>query len=397
MRDGHIEYGRHRLNEWMLDPEVTYLNHGTVGAPPRKVIKEYRRIQDLIELQPAQFQLRDLADTDGLGVPTTPHMRTAAAGVARHLGCLAEDLVFVDNATTGVNAVLRSFPFSPGDEIVVTSLGYGAVTNTAHYVARGTGCVVRTVDLPSHDVDSKIYTELIGAAVGERTRVVIVDHITSQTALVLPITDIIRACHDKGALVLVDAAHSPGAIEVDIGSYGADWYVANLHKWAFAPRSCGVLWADPAHHRNLHPTVISWGLDHGIAAEFDLLGTRDPSPFLTAPFALALLAEWGGADLRAHNHRGVLAAARRLADEFGTDFSTPDEMVGPMANVGIGREYGTTQDDADRLRQRLLEQHRVEVPVFAGDKGLRLRVSMQIYNDTSDIDRLVAALHAERG
>jgi isopenicillin-N epimerase len=224
---------------------------------------------------------------------------------------------------------------------------------------------------------------------------VIIDHITSQTALVLPIADIIRKCHAKGALVLVDAAHSPGAIDVNIESYGADWYVANLHKWAFAPRSCGVLWADPRHHAALHPTVISWGLDHGLAAEFDLLGTRDPAPFLAAPFALNLLEEWGGATLRAHNRRSALAAADYITSEFGTAYSTPHSMVGPMVNVGVGERFGTTKDEADSLRRRLFERHSVEVPVFPGEGGVRLRVSMQIYNEHADVERLVAALRGE--
>ena len=390
-----MEYGRHLLAEWMLDPQLSYLNHGTVGAPPRRVVEEYRRIQDSVERQPAQFQLRDLADTDGLGSPQRPHMRVAAEGVARHLGCSASNLVFVDNATAGVNAVLRSFPFVHGDEILVTDLGYGAVTNTARYVARENGCTVRTVDLPPYDSSPETYIELMTGAVGERTRIVIIDHITSQTALVMPIKEIIAACHAKGALVLVDAAHTPGAIHVDIESYGADWYTANLHKWAFAPRSCGVLWADPRHHSTLHPTVISWGLDNGIAAEFDLLGTRDPAPFLTAPFALDLVEEWGGARLRGHNHDLVMQAARMIVDVFGRPLTTDEGMIGPMVNVGLPRSFGTTKEEAVSLQRRLLEVHGIELPLFPDEDGLRMRISAQIYNDLSDIERLVAALRAE--
>ena len=389
-----MEYGRHLLAEWMLDPSLSYLNHGTVGAPPRRVMEEYRRIQDQVERQPAQFQLRDLADIDGEGLPPRPHMRVAAEGVARHLGCAASNIVFVDNATTGVNAVLRSFPFAGGDEILVTSLGYGAVARVAEYVARGSGCTVRTVDLPPYDSTPEQYVELIDAAVGKNTRMVIIDHITSQTALVMPVREITARCRAKGALVLVDAAHSPGAIDVDIESYGADWYTANLHKWAFAPRSCGILWADPAHHAALHPTVISWGLDNGIAAEFDLLGTRDPAPWLTAPFALDLVEEWGGADLRRHNHDLAMQAAATIAGEFGRAHRTDEAMIGPMVNVGLPPRFGTTKEDANALQRRLLATHGIEIPLFPDDGGLRMRVSAQIYNDTTDIERLVVALRA---
>ncbi|MEY4391354.1 MAG: Isopenicillin epimerase [Actinomycetota bacterium] len=390
-----MEYGRHLLDEWMLDPAIAYLNHGTVGAPPRRVMAEYRRIQDTIERQPAQFQLRDLADIDGQGLPPRPHMRVAAEGVARHLGCAPSNLVFVDNATTGVNAVLRSFPFAHGDEILVTNLGYGAVTYTANYVARENGCTVRTVDLPPYDATPDEYVALIEAAVTGETRIVIIDHITSQTALVMPIKEIIAKCHARGALVLVDAAHTPGAIHVDIESYGADWYTANLHKWGFAPRSCGILWADPKHHQTLHPTVISWGLDNGITAEFDLLGTRDPAPFLTAPFALDLIEEWGGARLRGHNHDLVMEAATMVAEAFGRPMNTPGEMIGPMVNVGLPLTFGTTKDEANALQYRLLNTHGIELPLFPDDGGLRMRISAQIYNDRSDIERLVTALRAE--
>ena len=393
MNTGH--YGRHLLGEWMLDPSVAYLNHGTVGATPRRVMAEYRRIQDSIERQPAQFQLRELADVEGRGEPDRPHMRVAAGGVARHLGCRADDLVFVDNATTGVNAVLRSFPFAAGDEILVTSLGYGAVTSTAQYVAREHGCTVATVDLPPYDATPDAYVELVAAAVGPRTRIVLVDHITSQTALVLPLARIAAACRAQGALVMVDAAHSPGAIDVDIESYGVDWYTANLHKWGFAPRSCGILWARPEHHASLHPTVISWGLGNGIAAEFDLLGTRDPAPYLAAPFALDLVEEWGGRRLRRHNHDLAMEGARMVEAEFGRALRTPGEMFGPMVNVGLPAQFGTTKDEAVALQRRLLAVHGIEVPVFGDTEGLRLRISAQIYNDRSDMERLVAALRQE--
>lgn len=392
---GAMRYGRRLIGEWMLDPSVAYLNHGTVGATPRRVMAEYRRIQDSIERQPAQFQLRELADVDGRGEPARPHMRVAAEGVAVHLGCRADDLVFVDNATTGVNAVLRSYPFAAGDEILVTSLGYGAVTATAGYVARERGCTVSTVALPPHDAPADSYVDLVAAAVGPRTRIVLVDHVTSQTALVLPLARIAAACRAKGALVLVDAAHSPGAIDVDIESYGVDWYTANLHKWGFAPRGCGVLWAHPDRQVDLHPTVISWGLGNGIAAEFDLLGTRDPAAFLAAPFALDLVDEWGGAALRRHNHELAMEGARMVEAEFGRALRTPEGLFGPMVNVGLPARFGTTKDEAVALQRRLLAVHGIEVPVFGDHEGLRMRISAQIYNDRSDMERLVEALRHE--
>lgn len=391
-----MDYGRHRLSDWMLDPQITYLNHGTVGAPPRPVWEEYRRIQDNIEREPAQFQLRELADIEGTGEPPAPHMRVAAARVADHLGCSAENLVFVDNATTGINAVLRSFPFRVGDEILVTSLGYGGVNNAVRYLCDSAGTTMRTIPMPPTGAGPGEFVHAVASAIGAATKMVLVDHITSQSALILPIAEMVAHCHAAGVPVLVDAAHAPGAVDMDIESVGADWYVANLHKWAFAPRSCGVLWAAPEHHRYLHPVTISWGYGNGLAAEFDLLGTRDPSACLVAPFALDLMERWGGPALRAYNHQMVWTAAQNLSSAWGVDFVTPESMIGPMATIRLPDGMGSSKSDADSLRASLLHDDRIEVPVFGDGNGLSLRLSAQIYNDDDDFGRLCEAVLRRR-
>jgi isopenicillin-N epimerase len=389
-------YGRPMLGEWMLDPEVTYLNHGTVGAPPRRVIEHQRSIIDEIERQPARFMLREIADTTGAATGEPPRLRVAAAAVAAFVGVDADDLVFVDNITTGANAVLRSFPFAAGDEIAVTSLGYGGVTNAAGYVSRTTGGTLRTIELPQPGATSADYVDAIVAGLSPRTRVVVVDHITAATALVLPLTDIAAACHDRGVLVLADGAHVPGNIAVDIDALGVDWYAANLHKWAWAPRSCGILWTAKQHQHLLHPTVISWGLDNGIAAEFDLLGTRDPSAFLAAPFAIAMMAEFGLNEILGHNHELAWWAGRYLADRWGTQFATPEPMIGSMVNVRLPAPLGSTADHAECLRAAL-EMSQIEIPIYPGSDGLTLRVSAQIYNDRNDIEVLGDAVAKRLG
>ncbi|HZY06252.1 MAG TPA: aminotransferase class V-fold PLP-dependent enzyme, partial [Ilumatobacteraceae bacterium] len=274
-------FGHSMRSEWLLDPDVTYLNHGTVGATPRRVLAHQRAITDEIERQPARFMLRELADEHG-SMTTTPRLRVAADAVAQFVGVAGEDLMFVDNITTGANAILRSFPFEQGDEIAVTNLGYGGVVNAARYMTRRIEGTLRTIELPQPGASRASYVEAIATGLGERTRVLIIDHLTPGSAMILPLAEITAVCHERGVLVLADGAHVPGNIAVDIDSFGVDWYVANLHKWAWAPRSAGLLWSAKQHQSYLHPTVISWGLDHGIAAEFDLLGTRDPSHYLTA-------------------------------------------------------------------------------------------------------------------
>jgi isopenicillin-N epimerase len=387
-------FGHAMRSEWLLDPDITYLNHGTVGATPRRVLEHQRAITDEIERNPAKFMLRELADTDGTAI-APPRLRIAAAAVAEFVGVPGEDLMFVDNITAGANAILRSFPFDTGDEIAVTSLGYGGVVKAATYVSRNLNSTLRTIELPQPGASRADYIEAIANGLGDHTRLLIVDHLTPGTALILPLAEIAALCHERGVLVLADGAHVPGNIAVDIDSFGVDWYVANLHKWAWAPRSAGVLWAAKQHHEYLHPTVISWGLDNGIAAEFDLLGTRDPSHFLTAPFSIELLNEFGGSDgvaaIYRHNHDLAWWAGQYLADRWGTRFTTPEEMIGSMVNVRLPAELGSTTDDAERVRAEL-ETEGIEVPLYPGAEELTTRISAQIYCDRSDIEHLADAV-----
>jgi isopenicillin-N epimerase len=381
------------LRYWPLDPAITYLNHGTVGVTPRRVLAAQQSIRDLIERQPSRFLLRELSAVT-VGRPRTdrPRLRAAADVVAAFIGARGDDVVFVDNATAGANAVLRSFPLEPGDEILVTDLGYGGVTRAAIFTARERGATVRTVEMP-HPVTAP--AELIEAwatAVGPRTRLVIVDHITAESALVFPLAEIAARLRAQGVAVLADGAHAPGAIPLDVPSLGVDWYVGNLHKWAWTPRSSGILWAPSHRQSQLHPPIASWGLDLGFTTEFDSPGTRDPSPHLAAPAALALLSECGVEDVRRHNHELAWNGAKLLAGRWNTPFMTPEPLIGTMATVMLPEALGRTADDAARLRDALLFEDRIEVQVHAYRGRLHARISAQVYNDLTDMDRLAGAV-----
>jgi isopenicillin-N epimerase len=392
-----MPFGRSMLGHWLLDPSITYLNHGTVGAPPRRVLSAQQAIRDEIERQPSRYLLRELTSVR-VGGPRTdrPRLRVAADAVAEFVGARGEDLVFVDNATTGINGVLRSQRFTAGEEILVTDLGYGGVTNAARYVARVNDLELRSVEMPDRGRGPGAFIEAIDQALGDRTRLLIVDHITADTALLLPVAEIAARCHAKGVAVLVDGAHAPGAIALDIPALGADWYVGNLHKWAWTPRSSGILWAAPERQAALHPTVISWGLDQGLAAEFDQPGTRDPSPHLAAPAALELMREMGLEEVRRYNHELTWNGARRLAETWDVELSVAESMVGTMAAVPLPRELGSTSEEAGLLRDALLFEDRIEVQLSAWQGRLWVRISSQIYNDADDIERLGAAIVARR-
>ena len=388
-------FGRDLREHWALDPEIVYLNHGTVGAPPRRVLAAQQAIRDAIERQPSRYLLRELAEIR-VGGPRAekPRLRAAAEAVGEFLGARGDDLVFVDNATAGVNAVLRSLDLRPGDELVVTDHGYGAVNNVAAFVARGAGAAVRTVALPYRLRATREAVDAYAAVLTPRTRVVIVDHVTSETALVMPVAELIALGRAHGAAVLVDGAHAPGALDLDIAALGADWYVGNLHKWAYSPRSCGILWAPPARQAGLHPPVVSWGLDQGFTTEFDWVGTRDPSPYLAAPAGIAFLRELGAAEVRAYNHSLAWRGAGLLTRRWETDLEVDEATVGTMATVPLPARAGSDAEAAARLRDALLFEDCIEVQMHAAHGRLWARISAQVYNDLSDVERLAEAVLA---
>ena len=387
-----MAFGHSMLAHWALDPDVLYLNHGTVGVAPRRTLAAQQAIRDEMERRPSQFLLRELSNWVGRPSGQPTRLRQAAGVVARFVGAEGRDVVFVDNATAGVNAVLRSFPFEPGDELLLTDHNYGAIKHAAAFVARERGAVVKTVTVPYPAFDPARLADAIDRAIGPRTRVAVIDHITSESALVFPIAEIAAICRRRGVALVVDGAHAPGVLRLDVPAIGADWYVANLHKWAHAPRSCGFLWTSPARQAGLHPVVISWGLDQGYVAEFDWVGTRDPSAWLAAPEGLAFLQELGLDAVWRYNHDLASRGARMLADRWGTRFEVHDADLGFMATIPAPDRLGDTPEAAARLRDRLLFEDKIEVQVHAGHGRLWIRISAQVYNAWEDLERLATAV-----
>ena len=392
MSEAFPQFGRRLLDRWKLDPEVTYLNHGTVGAVPRAVLDVQQGIRDEMERQPSRFLLREVYPLAGSAHRQPTRMRRAAEEVAAFLGARGEDLVFVDNATAGVNAVLRSLAFSGGDEILVTDHAYPTTGRLAAFVAERTGATVRTVRVPYPRYDAALLVDAVTDALGPRTRLAVLDHVTSESALVFPLPELAARCRERGVPVLVDAAHAPGMLPVDVPALDVDWYVGNLHKWAFAPRSCGILWSRPDRQAMLHPPVISWGLGSGFTAEFDWVGTRDPSPWLAAPAGIAFARELGIDALRRYNHDLAWRAAVELTHRWGTPLERDETSVGSMVTIALPQALGSTPEAAAALRDALLEEDLIEIQTSAGHGRLWTRISAQIYNDWQDIERLDAAI-----
>lgn len=395
-------FGRPLLPLWALDPAATYLNHGTVGATPRAVLAAQAALRDEIERHPARVLLREITPIGVQGQPGSAgpdgrprrRLRAAAGAVAPWLGVTGDDLVFVANATTGANAVLASFPLQPGDEVLVTNRTYGAVARAAAHHAARAGACLRTIALPFPGATADELVATIDAALTPRTRLAVLDHVSPETALLMPLREMAAVCRSRGVAVLADGAHAPGALAVDIPSLGVDFYTANLHKWAFAPRSSAVLWAAAEWRARLHPTVISWGFGLGWHAEFDWVGTSDPTPYLCAPAGLAFIDEvLGGREaLWGHNHGLAWRSAMSLCERWGLPWTTPREMVGSMVSVPLPAALGRGAEAATALKDWLLFERSIEAQVLAIDEALWLRISAQAYNDDEDIERVASAI-----
>ena len=361
-------------NEWSLDPEWLTVNHGSFGATPTVVLQAQAEWRARMERQPSAF----MHDT----LPTA--LRAAAAALAAFLGAEAQDLAFLDNATTGCNAVLRSLRLNPDDEIVVLTHGYNAVRNTVRYVAERAGARMVEAELPFPDTDDAIVAAL-EAALTPRTRLAVLDHITSPTALILPVAAMTAACHARNVPVLVDGAHAPGQVALDLAALDADWYTGNLHKWLCAPKGSAFLWSRRDRQHDLHPTTISHGLDAGYLAEFDWPGTRDFTPYLATEAALAFHEKLGGPTLRARNAALAGEAAEILSAALQTE--SHHSPGGSMAIIRLPTAGPATRAHAAELRARLLAA-RTDAPVMPQDSKLWLRISAAAYNDRADYERL---------
>ncbi len=368
--------------DFLLDPEALYLNHASFGATPRLVLAAQRALQDELEAQPMAFY-------DGL----MPRLRAAMQPVAATLGAPVDDLVFVDNASTGVSAVLRSLRLGPGDALLTTSHAYLAVAKALDWVVARTGCTLRVAHVPWPVHDAQQIVDAVQQAWRDDVRVAVLDHVASVSAIRFPVERLVPWLQARGTRVLLDGAHVPGQVPVDLTALGADWWTGNLHKWAFTPKGCGVLYA--ADGAELSPLVLSLHLDQGFAPAFEKQGTRDPTAWLAAPAAWAFVEQAGGwSTVQAHNDRCVRALAERVEAELGLPWMAPSELLHHMVPLQLVGVEPTTAA-AGAFVRRVWERHRVQLwaNVLAGRVVLRL--SGQVYLSASDGDRLITALRSE--
>jgi isopenicillin-N epimerase len=377
---------------WGLDPTIVFLNHGSFGACPRAVLAAQSALRARLEAEPVRFMVRELP---GL-------VDAARTALAAFFGADPAGLAFVANATTGVNTALAATPLGVGDEVLVTDHGYAACSNAALVRVRAAGARLVEATLPFPGAADGIVVERVMGAITPRTRVAIVDHVTSPTGLVLPVAELVRRLGERGVTVIVDGAHAPGMVELDLGAIAAPFYTGNCHKWLCAPKGAAFLWVRDDWRERTRPLVTSHGYSARVAGrsrfhlEFDWTGTADPTPWLTVPAAIdavAAMAHGGWAEIRRRNRALALAARSAICAALEIDEPCPESMIGALAAVPLP---GAPPPDGglDPLQDRLFHEHRIEAPVTGWASGSRrgLRLSAHLYNSLEQYEYLADVL-----
>ena len=381
---------------WGLDPEIAFLNHGSFGACPVPVLAAQQRLRDSMEREPVRFFTRDL---EGL-------LDAARAALAAFIGAAPPDVAFVPNATAGVNAVLRSLPIDPGDELLVTDHAYNACRNALDFVAADRRARVIVVPVPFPIGSAGEVMEAVLARVSAHTRLALLDHVTSPTGLVFPIERLVQALAAEGVDTLVDGAHAPGMLPLDVAAVGAAYYTGNCHKWLCAPKGAGFLHVRSDLQAEVRPIAISHGANtprrdrSRFLAEFDWTGTHDPTPYLCVPEAIRFMASLlpgGWPAVMARNRALALEARTILARALDVPPPSPDAMIGALAALPLpdGSPAATSAlHPSDPLQDALLVRFGIEVPLAAWPRPPKrlIRISAQLYNSVPQYERLAAAL-----
>lgn len=377
--------------EFLLDPTITFLNHGSFGACPRTVFAEQQRLQTEMERQPVEWLARRSTDL----------LTAARAALAAFIGAEPDDLVYVPNPTTAINIVARSLRLAAGDEVLASDHEYGAMNFTWRFLCDRAGAQYVQVPIPVPVTTHDDVVERIWSAVTPRTRVLFLSHLTSDTALVLPVHELCRRAREAGILAIVDGAHVPAHLPLDLRTLGADVYTGACHKWLCAPKGSAFLWVRPEMQPMVEPLVVSWGwepVEPGPSPFIDRLewqGTRDLSAYLATPAAIEYQRMHGWDRVRDHCRALADDAQQRFHSLLGQAPFSPLETGDERSSRWFGQMVAIrlpSEVDVAELKRRLYDEWRIEVPVYRWNGVPILRISIQAYTSDSDLDRLEEAL-----
>lgn len=371
---------------FLIDPDVIFFNHGSFGATPRPVFESYQRWQLEMEHNPVRFIQRR--------APALLEQARHTLGAYLHTS--GDNLIYVTNATFGMNVIIRSMALGPDDEVLTTDHEYGAINNIWNFMAGKQGFRYINHHIPLPVTTAEAFVETLWQGVTPRTRVISLSHITSPTALIFPVELICRRAREAGIVTVIDGAHAPGQIPLHLDDMGADFYVGNLHKWLCAPKGAGFLYARPERQSMLEPLVVShgWKLDPAKPATFAGIqqnqGTRDFAAFLAVPDAIRFQEEHDWERVRSECHALAASAQERVCELFDLQpYSPPDAQPAWWSQM---LAVPLPAMNLDRLRTHLLEDLRVEIPIFAWQAHPLARLSIQAYNTPAEVDTLVEAV-----
>lgn len=380
---------------WLLNSDTVFLNHGSFGATPRIVLEEQKKWQKLIEKDPVKF-FDDIAPNALL---------ESRKAIASFVGSHHDDIAFVENATSGVNTILRSLDFNENDEILVPNHAYQACRNTIDFVAKKAGAVVVTCEIPFPVDNEQIIIEKILDCVSKKTKLALIDTVTSPTGLRMPFEKIVKLLEDRGIRVLLDAAHGIGMIPLNLDEIGASFTTSNCHKWLCAPKGSAFLHVRKDMQELIHPLTISHGMTfplNGISRfrhEFDWTGTRDISAWCVIPFVINEISkianmDWEG--IMRHNNDLVIQARNLICEILEITPSCPDEMLSTIATIKLNFENFSNLSiyESDPIHIELLEKYNIQVPVWywPNPEGRYIRISAQLYNHLEEYEYLALAL-----
>ncbi|HTW95162.1 MAG TPA: aminotransferase class V-fold PLP-dependent enzyme [Tepidisphaeraceae bacterium] len=371
--------------EFLIDPELAFLNHGSFGAVPRVVVEEQNQWRRQIETDPIQTLHR-----------RGPQLIAEAKGaIGAWLEMNPADFGLVTNATEGINCVLRSLKFSAGDELLTTGHVYNAVRQAMTFVAHRAGATYREIEIPPPIASPDAIANAVLSAIGRRTRLVVIDHISSATALILPVERIVEECAKMGVDVLIDGAHAPGMVELNVSKISAAYYAGNLHKWGCAPKGSAFLWVRRDRQAEIHPLIVSHHYGQGMEKEFSWQGTRDISAWLAVPRAIEWMGRIGWARVMAHNHAMAAWVNQMLCRRWNVSAISPADgsMLGSMAAVPLPPPLDRlTPQQSEELQVTLHDRWKIEVPIMVWGGRSYARVCCQIYNVAEDYVRLAETI-----
>ena len=368
---------------WMLDQNITYLNHGSFGARPIDVFEAQLGYKKTFEASPIDFldRNRDL-------------LAKASETASKFVGCDIEGFGFVENATTGVGCVMKSISLEEGSEILTTNHVYNGIRKLLQHHAETHALTYRECNITLPVESSADILQTISEAITDSTKLLVVDHVSSSTAIVFPVEQIVNLCRDKGILILVDGAHAPGMLDLNVEQINADWYVGNFHKWVCAPLGAAFVWTNTTFRDSTHPMTISHNLHESYANEFEWQGTRDISSWLAVSDAIAWGERIGWVHIRDHNHELAVWMQQKLVDTWKVEPISPIDgsMLGSMVTVFLPPEFPQKESACLEFRDSLYRHEQIEANIFSFEGRGMIRLSAQLYVQQGDVDHLLKKL-----